>query len=297
MGTTTVIITVRDMPSNPRQIADMAGEICRMIDCRVELQFCSLKLVDPAQQTERNPRKLVNTYQSVRCAFPSQILQDEFLSDIASDIHRTNSKIQHLEIESKQTENRKELGHWKHRLLRLKEKRSSIHNMDSHIGFVAVTSGLPVHNGHHLDWASITLSGLEKPLRSVNMIPNIQERSQTPVPLSNWPGKLEGGAKVCKMGSSGVTEEVVNTVPSYMRFGETEHTIPIAIEWAVIPTMKYKNFSEPGDSGAWVVDRLGNHLVGMVLGRNSCLGVSYVTPIREVIEDIENLTNKTVILS
>lgn len=183
---------------------------------------------------------------------------------------------------------------WCFRLQQLKSREASIQGLDSQIGFVAATSGLPIVNGRHIDWALIALSGPEIPPKSVNLIQNVQERSKVPVQLSHWSDKLEGGATVCKMVSTNVTEGVVNSVPSYVRFKETEHEVPYTIEWAVIPTAKYKSFSETGDSGAWVVDRLGNELLGMILGRNSGLGVAYVTPIAEIVRHIEYFTNKVV---
>lgn len=247
-------------------------------------------------------RRPVYTYGSVRCAFPSQLLQADIVSGISADIHRVNTKMGQLETEYTQID-REELNQrlppwldeyvfYQSKLQRLKESAASIHSIHSDIGIVAATSGLPVHNGKHLDWALISLSGLDTPPRPLNAAYNVQERVEIPVRLSHWSNNLEGGAKVYKPGSTSVTEGVVNSVPSYVRFRETQHSLPVAKEWAVIPVAKYKSFSGPGDSGAWVVDHLTNHVLGMILGRNGALGVSYVTPIREIINHIEHLTNK-----
>ncbi|CRG92009.1 hypothetical protein PISL3812_09063 [Talaromyces islandicus] len=247
------------------------------------------------------PHKPVQIYGSVTCAFPSQLLQAEVVSDIAADINRMNKKIELLKKGFNQVDREEESGclqnelEWYEAELRqLKEKYASLHSIDSNIGFVSATSGLPVHNGKHLDWALIALSGLDAPPQSVNMTYNVQERTEIAVRLSQWSSNLEGGAKVYKPGSTRVTEGIVNSVPSYVRFRETEHSLPVAREWAVIPVAKYKSFSDPGDSGAWVVDHLTNHVVGMILARNGGLGVSYVTPIREIINHIEYFTNKVV---
>lgn len=47
-----------------------------------------------------------------------------------------------------------------------------------------------------------------------------------------------------------------------------------------------ENFSRPGDSGAWMTDEMGA-LGGIVIGGADMDGISYFTPIDEVVEDIE----------
>lgn len=73
------------------------------------------------------------------------------------------------------------------------------------------------------------------------------------------------------------------------------------LDTAETPTSEYVvlgndgvSFSEPGDSGAWVINTKGE-VVGVVTGGNN--GVSYIKPIKTILKDISKETGLTLALA
>lgn len=91
--------------------------------------------------------------------------------------------------------------------------------------------------------------------------------------------------KVFKRGrSTGLTWGTVNAIKVDIKLGDSvPHTA-----WYIVGSLTASAFAEPGDSGAFVLDRYGAWC-GIVFG-GSDDGNGYVTPVNRVVADIEALT-------
>ncbi|KAF3272385.1 hypothetical protein TWF970_010107 [Orbilia oligospora] len=98
------------------------------------------------------------------------------------------------------------------------------------------------------------------------------------------------GEEVCKLGrSTNFTSGIVSPALHAIDLGRNG---VITTEWAIIGDRNLP-FSADGDSGSWVINK-EYEVVGMIVGNNGV--VSYMTPIKVVIKDIEAATGKAVIL-
>lgn len=66
-------------------------------------------------------------------------------------------------------------------------------------------------------------------------------------------------------------------------------------EWCYVGEDEVHSFSRQGDSGAWVTNIIG-FLGGLLVGSHTAGGWGYVTPIQDVIEDIEGSLGCEVVL-
>ncbi|KAK6515900.1 hypothetical protein TWF281_004492 [Arthrobotrys megalospora] len=174
-----------------------------------------------------------------------------------------------------------------------REDREQIRQMqkrDCTLGKVAMTSGYrmdPV-TGVSIDWGLIRL---QKDAAAENIFV---------FPAEGWSGQLEqyvldigdpvSGDEVFKIGRS--TKFTTGVVSSALHAIDLDSNGIFTNEWAVIGDRKH-SFSCEGDSGSWVINKRFE-LVGMLVGSNGV--VSYMTPIKTVIGDIETATGKKVIL-
>lgn len=105
---------------------------------------------------------------------------------------------------------------------------------------------------------------------------------------------LEPGRPVNKGGAaSGWSRGHINEIRSQVRFpgGPPEGTT----ECCAVGTDRSYPFSSNGDSGAWVTSIIG-FLGGLLVGCHTAGGWGYVTPIQDVMEDIESSLGCEVVL-
>ncbi|KAI9007082.1 hypothetical protein BC832DRAFT_591690 [Gaertneriomyces semiglobifer] len=140
------------------------------------------------------------------------------------------------------------------------------------------------------DWALFTP---EKDRLGVNLQP-LREKAQL-----TWGGYIRGvvdidtDLEVYKYGrSSGASWGKVNGVKTSVKLPGSKCDTS---EWVVVNVDLHRSFSTGGDSGAWVTDKYGQ-LVGYVIGGGGSSsgkdGLTYVSPIKFVLECIERKTGR-----
>ncbi|KAK6518740.1 hypothetical protein TWF506_005879 [Arthrobotrys conoides] len=161
---------------------------------------------------------------------------------------------------------------------------------DCEFGKISITSGYQVdpRAGNSIDWGLVKLSETSE-AANICIYPD-----------SGWGGRTERailtvgdpvpGEEVCKIGRS--TNFTSGIVSSALHAIDLERNGIITTEWAIVGD-KNLPFSTNGDSGSWVIN-IRHEVVGMIIGYNGL--VSYMTPIKRVIEDIETTTGKKVVL-
>ncbi|KAF3100336.1 hypothetical protein TWF102_005223 [Orbilia oligospora] len=161
---------------------------------------------------------------------------------------------------------------------------------DGTFGKVSVTSGYRVDpsTGFSIDWGLVRMP-------TMALAANVYM-----FPLAGWGGQTQKailtvedpipGEEVCKLGrSTNFTSGIVSPALHAIDLGRNG---VITTEWAIIGDRNLP-FSADGDSGSWVINK-EYEVVGMIVGNNGV--VSYMTPIKVVIKDIEAATGKAVIL-
>ena len=104
---------------------------------------------------------------------------------------------------------------------------------------------------------------------------------------------------VFKVGrTTGLTVGAIERLSSYVKFtrqSNSKQKAPMrtTLELYAVRGLYDILFNKAGDSGAWVLDPLGD-LVGVLWGGCEKSNHGYLTPIRLVINDIENFTGKKV---
>lgn len=180
----------------------------------------------------------------------------------------------------------------------------------SSIGTVCASSGgRSALRNHHLDWALVSLDDDAISRVKVDGVNTITPHVLMPRPYgqirlspneSEQPQLLRPGATVYNAQYPGYTSGTINATKSYVRLrqgnnnNDSDDTVVEAVEWAVVPDRSYKAFGDPGDCGAWVVHRVSNVLAGVLFATNSAMGIAYVMPITEILEDITRVTGYTV---
>lgn len=85
------------------------------------------------------------------------------------------------------------------------------------------------------------------------------------------------------------TSGFLNPIKSITLDTDPARQLPPSNDWLVVPSPKELRraylFSQPGDSGAWVIEGFGA-LAAMLWGGNLNTGVGYVTDIQDVFHDI-----------
>ena len=100
------------------------------------------------------------------------------------------------------------------------------------------------------------------------------------------------GSRVRKFGrTTGCTEGYINPVDSFVRFKGT--ALDMVSQEKMICGTAGKAFTSAGDSGAWVIDRLGG-LIGMVWGGFTSHEGTFLTPMNLITEDITEQTGYSV---
>ncbi len=110
---------------------------------------------------------------------------------------------------------------------------------------------------------------------------------------------LYAGLDVFKVGrTTGLTVGAIERISSYVkvtRQSNSKQKAPMrtTLEIYAVRGLYDTLFNKAGDSGAWILDPLGD-LVGLLWGGCEKSGHGYFTPIRLVIDDIEKFTGKKV---
>jgi hypothetical protein len=180
---------------------------------------------------------------------------------------------------------------------KLDESLRQIAEADCSVGAVCAFSGNRLTQNHHLDWALVSLDeDVRACWKDTNTIPNATSQCHGQIRSPNLYEYVKSGLTVYKARHPGFTGGDANATKSYMRFrigGQEDEAIETT-EWAVVPQHGDQGFGEPGDCGVWVVSRISDVLVGVIYAMNAATGVSYVTPITEIFEDITKDTGYTV---
>ncbi|KAK6331352.1 hypothetical protein TWF730_004433 [Orbilia blumenaviensis] len=161
---------------------------------------------------------------------------------------------------------------------------------DCTFGKIAITSGYRIdpQTGGSIDWGLVRLPK------------NTAVGNTFIFPGEGWGGKLETividvsepipGEEVGKIGcSTGFTTGVISS---------TVHCVDLDCngvytkEWAVVGHRNHP-FSADGDSGSWVINKK-SEVVGVIIGNNGV--ISYMSPMNAVIEDIQAVTGRKVVL-
>ncbi|KAH8689013.1 hypothetical protein BGW36DRAFT_433776 [Talaromyces proteolyticus] len=257
------------------------------------------KGLDSATETTAGgaPRQPVNHYGTIRCAYPSEIAHTRMMSEmrdnravIRKQINVLNERDENLQPPEQTAPRNQVMNTLKFINDNLAQSYDYLNNVDCNIGELLVTSDIGNHRGHHLDWALVSLREDRFLADAANMVPNILTRTETTIQLRDWVDEPLGGNKVHKAKYGNHIEGVINPPLSYVRFKNSDGTAYRTTERAIVPSMPYKVFSELGDSGTWVIHRLANALVGVIWGGNTRLGISYITPIKHITDDITRNT-------
>ncbi|EEA22056.1 hypothetical protein TMatcc_008520 [Talaromyces marneffei ATCC 18224] len=240
----------------------------------------------------------VAQYETLACSYPNCHSWFEQLRDAFRDLKWLRTEIEQIKSDWNPDWEPNVMADQRAYLQSKKDeerKRKQIISDDSlAIGTVCASSGSRVSLNHHLDWALVTLDKGRARSDNTNMIRESLSFSQIKMPLTSTE-TLKPGSVVYKAKYPDLTNGHVSYTKSYVRYHtEQNGRIIVAPEWALIPSRTHKQFSEPKDCGAWVVDRVDNTVVGVIYAMNTATGVAYITPIQEIFDDIEKDTGFTV---
>ena len=162
------------------------------------------------------------------------------------------------------------------------------------IGTVYAYSGTRASENHHLDWALVDLEAVKNLLYRPNTIRESFSFSQIKMPPTSTQ-TLKPGSAVFKAKYPDTLAGYVSYTKSYVRHKDGESgEVKIEKEWAVIPAPGYKSFCKSKDCGAWVINRIDHTVAGVIYPMNTATGVAYITPIREIFDDVEKDTGYAV---
>ncbi|KAI9781535.1 MAG: hypothetical protein M1839_005950 [Geoglossum umbratile] len=169
---------------------------------------------------------------------------------------------------------------------------SATQDFDTHLGYVFASSGFrrrqtePIEDGCSLDWGLIKIS---QDRLGDNKFPEgvFPQFNRPNPPYITDTVIMDSGDEAIKWGRmTGYTMGTFNSIKSNCRLPDSNG---LSTEWCFVGKAR-RDFADRGDSGSFVTSRSGK-LGGMVIGGSErepggcCL--AYVTPIKEVFDDIE----------
>ncbi|EED16240.1 conserved hypothetical protein [Talaromyces stipitatus ATCC 10500] len=257
---------------------------------------CRSYLPSPKSRSETDTdsrRTPLEQFGDIQCTYPSTSLWARNIRGTIEQIKLLNAEIQDLEEdwyrsvrESNRDVIRDHLVYTKLKKDEYRKRLKQIFEENISIGTVCAHSGSRVMENHHLDWALVELKGG----RTQFINPNVVRESISFTRIKMPSDTLKPGSAVYKAKYPDFTEGNVNYTKSYLRYKDENDRVIQTTEWAVLPTPDNKQFCEPKNYGAWVVDRVRDEVVGVIFAMNPVTGLTYVTPIQEIFEDIERDT-------
>ncbi|KAH0551620.1 hypothetical protein GP486_007161 [Trichoglossum hirsutum] len=186
----------------------------------------------------------------------------------------------------------------RHALQRQRSNLQSTRDFDTHFGTVVATSGYrkSEKSACSLDWALVDVQYTRRGRNEVPKLPfNPYEYS-----------RLSEGDRVARIAPLGIDDYVVKagskTNTTYGRISHIKHDCNLPGNESATTTSEYvvvglegAAFGSKGDSGAFVLNSYGR-LAGLLIAGQEALGTVYVTPIEEVMRDMEKVTGCLVTL-
>ncbi|KAK6540572.1 hypothetical protein TWF694_009363 [Orbilia ellipsospora] len=246
--------------------------------------------------------KVVQKYhKGVSWKLPSEVIvESPSLGDHQATLERSEAaeseakdalaELKEKEVFGSQT-TRKSKSFWKIILDNLQQTSKRLQVFDRKFGTVIATSGYRVHPtmGVSLDWGIIRVvnsragKNIMKPAnKGTWMFWDAFANREIMITDIADPAF---GEEVYKVGRSGESYGVINGITDGVNLPGNGR---LTREWTIIGNAK-KEFSLPGDSGSFIINR-HLQLVGMIIGGRDEL--SYFTPIKIILQDIEQQTGK-----
>ncbi|OKL56558.1 hypothetical protein UA08_08087 [Talaromyces atroroseus] len=180
----------------------------------------------------------LQNYGIIRCAYPSEIVWQDWFEQVSDDLRCVNRQIKEIEEEMNTREEhadkmldslRTHLADLKSQNEQLDQTLERITSADCSIGTVCAFSGNRVIQNHHLDWALIALDeDTQACLKDANTIPNVVPWAFGKIRSPDRLDYLRPGLTVFKAQYPDFTGGTVNATKSYVRFragGEGDQTI------------------------------------------------------------------------